>query len=157
MKNIFNSKLKNDSFSDLISAGMTMTGDIEFAGHLKIEGTVSGTHILSSMFLDRESEDTSNRIPDGLTHVLSIEEGAVVYSSTIKSANIIIGGTSVAKVLHAEKTMRIFKTAVIRDCTIYYRLLEIEPGAVLINCELRHLDHFFPQNESLDTESSDIN
>jgi cytoskeletal protein CcmA (bactofilin family) len=135
MKNIFSSKLKNDSFTDLISNGMNLDGNITFRGTLKIEGMVNGDHILSNMF-------TANPETTDVDYAcLYVAAGACLNSREVKSYDVIVGGNCNSKILHAENTMRILKSAHISNAIIYYRTLEIEPGAMLKNCQMKHLDY----------------
>lgn len=135
MKNIFSSKLKTDSFTDLISSGMVVNGDITFNGVLKIEGLVNGKHILSLMFVGDEASIKAD------TSCVYVAPGGGLASKEVKSYDIIIGGLCSSDILWAENTMRILKTAQISKATIYYRELEIEPGAKLLNCQMKHLDY----------------
>jgi cytoskeletal protein CcmA (bactofilin family) len=132
---MFNRKLKSDSFTDLISSSMSVKGDIIFADTLKIEGLVSGDYILSAAYTG--TQDSHTKCNDRLI----IAEKSIVDSSTVKASNMIIGGQCTSKILHAEDTMRILSSGVISNATIYYRNLEIEPGALLRNCQMKHLDH----------------
>jgi hypothetical protein len=70
-----------------------------------------------------------------------VDEGGTVESASMTSADIIIGGMVYSKKIWAESTVRILASATVRDATIYYRNLEIEPGAKLINCQMKHLDY----------------
>ena len=63
-----------------------------------------------------------------------------VSTNIVKSYDVIVGGICTSRILQAENTMRILKSANISDATIYYRTLEIEPGALLKNCQMKHLD-----------------
>lgn len=136
MKNIFSKKLKSDSFTDLISNGMSVSGDIVFNGVLKIEGSVAGGSVLSSMFTKAPEKNV-----DVDYSCLNVTEGATVTSTLIKSYDVIVGGACCSRIIHAENTMRILKSAHISNSTIYYRTLEIEPGALLKNCQMKHLDY----------------
>jgi cytoskeletal protein CcmA (bactofilin family) len=70
-----------------------------------------------------------------------VAPGAGLNSTEVKSYDIVIGGQCHSNILWAENTMRILKTAKISNANIYYRTLEIEPGAILLNCQMKHLDY----------------
>lgn len=128
---MFNRKLTSDSFSNLIAEGSTIDGKVQFTGIIKIQGTVNGDIICN--------------VPQGdkakLDDCIIVDKSGVVTSDSMTSSNMIISGKVTSKKIWAENTLRILKTANIRGALIYYRTLEMEPGAMLHECQLKHLDH----------------
>lgn len=125
---MFNRKLTSDSFTNLIAEGTVIDGNVTFAGVMKIQGVVNGN--ISSNVVEKKSVDC-----------ITIDMSGKVTSDAMTSTNMIIAGTVVSKKIWAEDTLRILKTAKINGAVIYYRTLEMEPGAVLHECQLKHLDH----------------
>lgn len=123
MKNLFKKQPDFDSFTSLIAEGTEFTGNIKFSGTLKIQGKVIGEI--------HNSENDS---------CIVIAESGVVHSSAMNSQNIIISGLVQSNTIHADQVLRILKGAEIQGATIFYRSLEIEPGAKLHGCTLKYLD-----------------
>jgi cytoskeletal protein CcmA (bactofilin family) len=131
---MFGKKSVEKSFTNLISRGTYVTGNIKFSGVIRIEGTVSGDVIV-------EADDENNRISGSVL----ICGGAEVYSDSVHAHDISIGGEGVAivksKNIWAENNLEILCGAEISNATIYYRNIRVEPGARLHACVLKHLDH----------------
>lgn len=126
---MFKRKLSSDVFTNLIAAGTVISGTVEFTGVIKIEGTVNGDLIQGVV------QDNKN-----LTDCIILESTGKITSSTIKAHDMILSGEIVTKTVHAEDTLRILSSAKISDATIYYRNLEIEPGAIIHNCIMKNLN-----------------
>jgi cytoskeletal protein CcmA (bactofilin family) len=119
---MFNRKLKTDSFTDIISENTIVNGPITFSGVLKIQGNVDGP------------------IVSGLESTIIVDDTGKVIGD-IRTTNIVISGYVKGDIIWAEDTLRIMASATIESgATIYYRRLEVEPGAVLHDCQLKHLD-----------------
>ena len=125
---IFNRKLSADSFTNLIAHGTSIGGTINFTGALKIEGKVTGDLIAGSD--DIKNEDAI---------IVSIT--GEVASKSVTTVNAIIAGKVTCKELRCEDTLRVLSTADIKGASLYYRTLEIEPGAIITDCQMFHLDH----------------
>ena len=121
---MFNRKLKTDSFTSLIAQGTFVEGQVGFAGVLKIQGDVAGDII-------RRTTDQKE--------CLIIDSSGGVTCQEINSFDAVIAGRVVCDKLWIENTMRVLSTASITAKVIYYRTLEIEPGAK-IQGEMKHLD-----------------
>jgi cytoskeletal protein CcmA (bactofilin family) len=128
---MFNKKLSMDSFSNLIAEGTTVNGIVQFAGALKIQGKVVGESIssISDLELKKPARDC-----------IIVDVIGIVQSEDMRANDFIIAGTVTSKRIWAEDTVRILKSATITGALIYYRTLEIEPGATIHNCQLKHLD-----------------
>lgn len=120
------------SFTNLIASGTNVTGGIRFSGVIRIEGTVDGDVIIEN---ENDSEKGS----------IIISGGGEVYSDLVSAHNVCIGGEGVAivktKKIWCENNLEIMCGAQISNATIYYRNLSIDPGAMLHDCFLKHLDH----------------
>jgi len=126
---MFSKKLSNDAFSNLIAHGTQISGAVRFSGILKIQGIVDGDIICQAQEDNTKQEFT-----------VTVDKDGVVNSNEVKCQNAIIGGKVSTQKLWVESTLRVLKTAKIEGALIYYRTLEIEPGAVLHNCQMRNLD-----------------
>ena len=124
-------KLKIDSFSNLVSEGTIIDGTIRFTGVILVKGDVKGDVVAS--ILDPDSKQH--------VHCIAVAPSGQISSSEITASNIVIEGKVFTKKIWAEDKIRISRSAVIARATIYYRYIEIEPGATLIDCQLKHLDH----------------
>lgn len=121
---MFSKKLKTDSFSSLIAQGTFVEGQLNFTGVLKIEGDVAGDII-------RRTTDQKE--------CLIVDSSGGCTSSEINSFDAVIAGKIVCDKLWVENTLRVLSTASITAQVIYYRTLEIEPGAK-IQGQMKHLD-----------------
>lgn len=121
---MFNRKLKSDSFSSLIGEGTYSHGDLVFVGILKIQGSVQGN-------VRRQS--TSEK------ECLIVDKSGLIAADEVNTYDAIISGTVRCKKLWVENTFRVTKEALIAADVIYYRSLEIEPGAN-IQGQLKNLD-----------------
>lgn len=126
---MFKRNLNADGFTNLIAEGTEISGNLVFTGVMLINGTFTGNQISSSV---KEKKPTD---------ALKIGQTGVVTADSLVATNIIISGTVKAAVIRAEDTVRILKDGKISNATIYYRTLEIEPGTLLHECVLKHLDH----------------
>ena len=125
-------KLTVDSFSNLIAEGTEISGTIMFTGVILVRGKVTGNVIASVRDADAKKQ----------SDCISVARTGEVSSSEITATNIVIEGRVTAKKIWAEDTIRIASTAVITGgTTVYCRNIEIEPGATLNECQVRHLDH----------------
>lgn len=122
---MFSRKLKSDSFSSLIAEGTTIDGIIVFVGVLKVQGSVQGD-------VKRQSSTSEKEC-------LIVDKSGVIVADHINSYDAIISGTIRCKKLWVENTLRVTNEALINADVIYYRNLEIEPGAT-IQGQLKHLD-----------------
>lgn len=127
---MFNRKLKADSFTGLIDLHMSVQGDIQFEGTLKIDGSVRG-----------------DQIAGGEKSCLVIGKEATVTSKALSSHDAIISGFLQCDELKAENILRITKTSRVLSATLYYRILEIEPGAFINDCKMIHLDSLKKDDE----------
>lgn len=127
---LFSKRLRSDSFSNLIAAGTTIEGDISFTGTIKIQGKVCGDALSGSAGILGDFEDC-----------IIIDVGGEVTSNKIKVSNAIIAGRATSNVIWAEDTLRIASTAEVIGAELFFRNLEIEPGALVNGCKLFHLDH----------------
>lgn len=125
-------KLTVDSFSNLVAEGTEVTGTVKFTGTLLIRGTVNGNIVVG---LPADEKQTPRR------DCISVASTGVVTTEEMTASNIVIEGKVNTKKIWAEINMRISATAEIENAQIYYRILEIEQGAILKNCTLKHLDH----------------
>lgn len=121
---MFNRKLKSDSFSSLVGEGTYASGDMVFVGTLKIQGSVQGN-------VRRQS--TSEK------ECLIVNKSGLVVADEVNTYDAIISGTIRCKKLWVENTFRVTNEAIINAEVIYYRSLEIEPGAN-IQGQLKNLD-----------------
>lgn len=129
--NFFKRKLSTDAYTNLIANGTHVDGDVVFSGIIKIEGAVKGSVLTMAPDADvKVSKDCIN-----------VAQGGSVNSEKMKAFDIVIAGSVSSKIVWAEDIVRILKTGVVKNATIYYRTLEIEPGATLIDCHMKHLDH----------------
>lgn len=126
---MFKRKLNVDAYTNLIAAGTEISGKLVFTGVMFIQGTFSGSTINAAI---------KEKSPDD---ALNVGEGGIVHADSITATNVVVSGTITAKTIRAEDTVRVLKNGTIRDATIYYRTLEIEPGTLLHNCVLKHLDY----------------
>jgi len=90
-------------------------------GNTRVEGEVSATHIL------------------GLHNSNILISGSVEVEELIKVESIEVSGCLHCKELRAEGILRAKKGSVISADMIFYRNLEIEPGAVILG-KMSHLD-----------------
>lgn len=125
---MFKKKLSEDSFTNLIALDSKISGNIVFSGTLRIDGDVNGNVTCSS-------EDTSTE------NSVVVGRDGTVSGAKIITPNAVLGGLISVAELRVEGTLRIKSTAKIKKALIYYRNLEIETGAVLDNCQMKHLDH----------------
>jgi cytoskeletal protein CcmA (bactofilin family) len=128
---MFNKKLNADAFTNLIAYGTTINGTVEFSGIIKIQGSVQGDVVRSVGGYDGKNSPKDCIFVDG---------AGVVNSVTIEAHDIIIGGIVTSKTVKTEGTVRILKSATVTGADIYYRTLEIEPGARLHDCRLHHMN-----------------
>ena len=125
---MFKRKLNVDAYTNLIVAGTEINGNLVFTGVMFIQGTFSGATIAA---IKEKSPDDA----------LNVGEGGVVNADSVTATNVVVSGTLTAKTIRAEDTVRILGNGTIRDAIIYYRTLEIQPGTLLHNCILKHLDY----------------
>lgn len=123
----FKRRLDTDSFTNLISACSDIQGTVKFDGVLQIEGFVDGAII--------------SHVPDKGDSVINITASGNVKSEKLFADDIVIAGQVTSKIIWAEDTLRILKSAKVTGATLYYRTLEIEPGAHIHECQLKSLDH----------------
>ena len=128
MMKLFNKKLNADSFTNLIAEGTSIEGRVNFSGTIKIQGLVKGDIFGAS--LDQKNNDC-----------LIVDKTGEVTSDMVKIGDAIIAGTISCKELRVEGTLRALSSAKISGATIYYRTLEIEPGALITGCQLYHIEH----------------
>jgi cytoskeletal protein CcmA (bactofilin family) len=121
---MFSKKLKTDSFSSLIAEGTSIHGAMAFTGVLKIQGIVNGDVIRKT------TENKECLIVDTLGSIIAEEVN--VYDG-------VIAGHITCKKLWVENTLRVLASAQLQADVIYYRTLEIEPGAK-IQGAMKHLD-----------------
>ena len=121
---MFSKKLKTDSYSSLIAEGVTVNGHVSFSGTLKVQGIVTGDVIRRT-----ESEK----------ECLIIDTNGHIVADEINVYDAVISGNINCEKLWVENTMRVLADAKIIAKVIYYRTLEIEPGAKIMG-EMKHLD-----------------
>ena len=129
---MFNKKLNTDSFTNLIAEGTSISGEVMFTGTMKIEGNVSGTTLAGI---------TDTGVKGAKLDCVILTKSGIIQSTEIKTGDIIIAGQVTSKTIWAEDTVRILASAKITGSKIYYRTLEIEPGGIIHECELKHLDY----------------
>ncbi len=122
--------LEVNHFTNLIAKGTHVIGSVEFSGVLAVEGSISGGKVVSAEAV----ADTKGNV------CLVINSGGVIVADEVASSNVVVSGNLTSKVLKVESSLKITQTASIKDAVIYYRELLVEPGAQLINCQLKHLD-----------------
>lgn len=123
----FNKKLNADSFTNLIAEGSCIEGRVQFSGTIKVQGNIKGD--IAGASLEKKNNDC-----------LIVDTCGEVTSDTVKIGDAIIAGKLRCKELQVEGTLRVHSTAQIVGATIYYRTLEIEPGALITGCHLFHID-----------------
>lgn len=123
-------KLDTDSFTNLIAQHTVIRGAVSFSGVIQIAGMVDGD-IINSISTDPKAEP----------NCINITSTGVVGSDNLEATNIVVSGQVTSKVIRAEDTLRVTAGGTIKHATIYYRYLEIEPGALLHDCQLKSLDH----------------
>lgn len=126
---LFSKRLNMDSFSNLIAEGTSVAGTMNFSGTMKVQGTIKGD-VLSGASFENKNNDC-----------LIVDKMGEVTSDSVKTGDAIIAGKLSCKELWVEDTLRVLSTAQITGANIYYRTLEIEPGALITGCTLNHLDH----------------
>jgi cytoskeletal protein CcmA (bactofilin family) len=126
---MFKRKLNIDAYTNLIAQGTEITGQLIFSGVMLIQGSFDGSFI-KSVIKEKNPDDA-----------LNIGEGGKVVADFITATNVVVSGKVNANTIHAEDTFRVTGNGEIRGATIYYRTLEIEPGTLLHDCVLKHLDH----------------
>ena len=114
------------AFTNLISEGTVISGDIIFSGVMTIQGEVHGDVLCSSQVGN---------------HTVIVDSTGRVTSTKIQSAGVSIDGTVESKTIWCESSLVILANAKITGATIYYRDLKIVEGALLHECQLKHLDH----------------
>ena len=122
---MFNKKLKTDSYTNLIANGTIVEGKITFEGTLKVQGGING---------DIARKTSENK------ECLIVDKTGVISAQEINVFDSVINGTVSCKTLWVENTLRVSSEAQIIADEIYYRTLEIEPGA-RIHGLMKHLDH----------------
>ena len=122
---MFKKKLTDDSFTNLISEGTRIHGDIIFNGILKVEGEINAD-------INCESKEISN------ANSFITTSTSKISGNVLSSPNAIIGGVCNTLSIYVTGTLRILKTAVINNANINYDILEIETGAILNNCQMIH-------------------
>lgn len=128
---MFSRRLTCDNFTNLIAPKTTISGNVYFDGVLKVQGTISGAVL-------REAKAEGDKRPE---FTIIVDNSGLISSKMVNCQNAIIKGKFAAQELRVEDTLRIHSGAEVRCAKIYYRLLEIEPGALLHDCQLIHLDH----------------
>ena len=123
---MFSKRLSMDSFTNLVSEGTIINGNVSFIGIIKIQGTVTGD--IFAMAGDMKD-------------CIIIDKTGSVTSDKIQSTDAIISGNVSSQVIWVEDTLRVLSGARITHADIYYRNLEIEPGAIIHESNLIHLDH----------------
>ena len=121
---MFSKKLKTDSYSSLVAEGVTIDGNIMFTDTLKVQGIITGE------VLRRTTSEKECLIVDTTGHIIGDEIN--VYDA-------VISGNINCKKLWVENTLRVLADADIKAEVIYYRTLEIEPGAKIQGL-MKHLD-----------------
>lgn len=125
---MFSKKLSCDNFTNLIAPSSHISGTVFFDGVMKIQGTVEGDVI-------KPAESNSKE------YTIIVDEMGLIQSNEVFCNSAIIKGTVTSKILRVEDTLRVHSRAKITSAKIYYRTLEIEPGALLTDCKMIHLDH----------------
>lgn len=128
---MFSRRLTCDNFTNLIAPRTTVSGNVYYDGVLKVQGTVSGAVL-------KPARTEGDKKPE---FTIIIDKSGLVSSRVVECQNAIIKGKLAAVELKVEDTLRIHAQAEVKCVKIYYRLLEIEPGALLHDCQLIHLDH----------------
>jgi len=127
---MFSKKLSADGFTNLISPRTTVNGTVTYDGVLKVQGKITGEVI----DYQRDAEVSKREA------TIIIDAGGEVQSDKVTAISAIIKGRLACKTLTVEQTLRVHAEARVDCVTIYYRTLEIEPGAELHDCRLIHLD-----------------
>lgn len=127
----FKRTLSTDSFTNLIAAGTEINGAVNFTGVIQIEGTVKGDILRNAV--DPNSKAKSN-------DVIHVTKTGNVSSALLSAKNVVIFGEVTSKKIWADDTLRIGKTAKVYGAVLYYRRLEIEPGANIHDCILKNID-----------------
>lgn len=111
----------------LISASTEINGNISFEGSIKIAGTVQGS-------VKPKGVDSKNKNSD----IVTIESGATVNGDIHGDSviiNSIVNGNIVANSVYLGA-----KAKITGDYAINYKVLQIEPGA-LLECRLVNTQH----------------
>lgn len=111
----------------LISASTEIHGNISFEGSIKIAGTVQGS-------VKPKSADSKNKNSD----IVTVESGATV-NGDIHGDSVIINST-VNGNINANSVYLGAKAKITGDFSINYKVLQIEPGA-LLECRLVNSQH----------------
>jgi len=127
---MFSKKLSADGYTSLISPRTTITGAISYEGTLKVQGKIAGHHIDYRRDLEVTKHDAT----------LILDESGEILTNEVMAMNAIIKGHLACKKLMVEDILRVHSSARLECVVIYYRTLEIEPGAMLQDCRLIHLD-----------------
>ena len=117
MKKWFGS-VPDAGFTSLIGTGNVINGSLNFAGTLRVEGTVNGD-------VTAVDSKKSNLI---------VDNGGTITAQLIRTFDATINSKISAKTMIVDNSVNIGENAVLSDITIYYRSLEIKLGAKLNNC-----------------------
>jgi cytoskeletal protein CcmA (bactofilin family) len=132
MMKFFKRTLSTDSFTNLIAAGTEINGAVNFTGVIQVEGTVKGDILRNAVEPGAKSKNNSD--------VIHVTKTGNVSSALLSANCIVIAGEVTSKKIWAEDTLRISSTAKVFGATLYYRRLEIEPGANIHDCILKNID-----------------
>ena len=124
---MFKRKLNCDAYTNLIAEGTSFDGTLLFSGVMFIQGEVNGPSI-------------AVKDPSKKDDALNVGPAGKIFTQTINATNVVISGVVSADTITAADTVRIHKSAKVHNATIYYRTLEIEPGALLHEVTFKHLD-----------------
>jgi cytoskeletal protein CcmA (bactofilin family) len=130
---MFSKKLTCDNFTNLIAPRSTITGTVVYDGVLKVQGTISGNVVKQAQVEEKDAKKAE--------FTIIVDTSGHISSKVVGCKNAIIKGQLTAQELFVEETLRIHSSAKVSCVKIYYRTLEIEPGALLHDCQLIHLDH----------------
>jgi cytoskeletal protein CcmA (bactofilin family) len=125
-------KISELSFNSVVSGGCRLTGDLEFTKTLLIDELA---YVSGKLLGHTDSEQGKN------VSTLIVRNNSTIISPRIEADTIKIDSTVSSDIIWCERELVIGPNARIENSVIYYRSMSIEIGAMLINCQLKHLDY----------------
>lgn len=117
---------KVKGFDSVISKDMHLAGELSFSGTVVIDGTIDGQSV------KQNHADTK----PSLLHI----NGNVKVKDVVIIHDLTVCGTVEAREIRVEGTFAVKSGCKVSADVIYYRTLEVEPGAIIM-AQMKHLDH----------------